>query len=72
MKRTLCGLALSALVLALFAPYGTNPREENQEPPMIWMGPGWYYGYYFNNQMQYDSWVALRYNHQNNEEEESS
>ena len=58
--KALCGLLLSTLILVIFAQYGIRPEEQQdqQEEPMMWMGPGWYYGYYFNNRMQYDTWCV--------------
>ncbi len=37
-----------------------------EEPPIVWTGPGWYYGVWFDNEVEYDDW----YHHHDNHDKE--
>ncbi|MFA5250155.1 MAG: hypothetical protein WC371_01950 [Parachlamydiales bacterium] len=50
-------ILFSALESAQRAGSGTELKEEKT---LIWMGPGWYYGFWFNDEMEYQSWQQQR------------
>lgn len=37
-------------------PPPTVEIEVEEEPQTLWIGPGWYYGVWFDNEVEYDGW----------------